>query len=79
MEEGSFYMRLPRHLAETLMMDAIANLRAKGHAVADSDLVHLSPALYAHINRYGKYHFETEAALDQQPRRPLRQPSVLKA
>ena len=61
------------------MMDAIANLRAKGHAVADSDLVHLSPALYAHINRYGKYHFEAEAALDQQPRRPLRQPSVLKA
>ncbi len=63
----------------TYMMDAITNLRAKGHAVADSDLVHLSPALYAHINRYGKYHFEAEATLDQQPRRPLRQPSVLKA
>jgi TnpA family transposase len=63
----------------TYMMDAITNLRAKGHAVADNDLVHLSPALYAHINRYGKYHFEAEATLDQQPRRPLRQPSVLKA
>ncbi len=63
----------------TYMMDAITNLRAKGHAVADSDLVHLSPALYAHVSRYGKYHFEAEATLDQQPRRPLRQPSVLKA
>ena len=51
----------------------------KGHAVSDSDLVHLSPALYAHINRYGKYHFETMPLLDQQPRRPLRQPSILKA
>ncbi len=61
------------------MMDAIANLRAKGHAVVDSDLVHLSPALYAHINRYGKYHFKAEAALDQQPRRSLREPSILKA
>ncbi len=61
------------------MMDAIANLRAKGHIVADSDLVHLSPALYAHINRYGKYHFEAGPELEQQPHRPLRQPSVLKA
>ena len=61
------------------MMEAIANLRAKGHAVSDSDLVHLSPAMYAHINRYGKYHFEAGPALEQQPRRPLRQPSVLKA
>ena len=61
------------------MTDAIANLRAKGHAVAESDLVHLSPALYAHINRYGKYHFEATSSLDQLPRRPLRQPSVLKA
>lgn len=61
------------------MTDALANLRANGHAVSDSDLVHLSPALYAHINRYGKYHFETVPLLDQQPRRPLRQPSVLKA
>src|SRR6266571_2428416 len=61
------------------IMDAIANLRAKGHAVSESDLVHLSPALYAHINRYGKYHFEAGPALEQQPRRPLRQPSVLKA
>jgi len=61
------------------MTDAIANLRAKGYAVTDSDLVHLSPALYAHINRYGKYHFEAMSSLDQLPRRPLRQPSVLKA
>ena len=59
------------------MMDAIANLRTNGHAVVDSDLVHLSPALYAHINRYGKYHFDAVPSLDEQPHRPLRQPSVL--
>lgn len=45
----------------------------------DSDLAHLSPALYAHLNRYGKYHFEAMSSLDQLPHRPLRQPSVLKA
>ena len=61
------------------MMDAIATLRAKGHVIADNDLVHLSPSLYAHINPYGKYHFETMPSLEQQSRRPLRQPSVLKA
>ncbi len=60
------------------MMDAIANLRANGQAVVESDLVHLSPALYAHINRYGKYHFEAVSSLDEQPHRPLRQPSALK-
>ena len=63
----------------TYMTDAIANLRAKGHAGADSDLVYLSPAFYAHINRYGKYHFETTSSPDRLPRCPLRQPSVLKA
>jgi hypothetical protein len=59
------------------MTDAIANLLAKGHAIADSDLVHLSPSLYAHINPYGKYHFETMPSSEQESRRPLRQPSVL--
>ena len=61
------------------MMDAIVNLRANGQAVLESDLVHLSPALYAHINRYGKYHFEAVSSFDQQPHLPLRQPSVLNA
>ena len=48
------------------MMDAIATLRAKGHVIADNDLVHLSPSSYAHINPYGKYHFETMPSLEQQ-------------
>ena len=36
-------------------------------------------SVLGHINRYGKYHFETGPELELQPHRPLRQPSVLKA
>ena len=44
------------------MQAALEALREEGYAVKDDDLVHLSPARFAHIHRYGKYHFDVETA-----------------
>ena len=43
------------------MNAAIDRLRAEGRIGRDIDLGHLSPALYGHVNPYGKYRFEIEA------------------
>ena len=37
------------------MNAAIERLRAEGRIGRDIDLGHLSPALYGHVNPYGKY------------------------
>ena len=42
------------------MQAALEALREEGYAVKDEDLVHVSPARFAHIHRYGKYHFDGE-------------------
>ena len=39
------------------MNAAIERLRAAGRIGLDIDLGHLSPALYGHVNPYGKYRF----------------------
>ena len=49
-------------------------LRSEGHNVDDGDVVHLSPARYAHINPYGKYRFNGEGEFNRKGLRPLRQP-----
>jgi hypothetical protein len=50
----------------------------EGHNVDDGDVVHLSPARYAHINPYGKYRFNVEGEFHRKGLRPLRRPdSVL--
>ena len=57
----------------TLYMNAaIEQLRAEGSIGPDVGLGHLSPALYGHINPYGKYRFEiADRPADL---RPLRSP-----
>ena len=55
------------------MQAALEALREEGYAVKDEDLVHLSPARFAHIHRYGKYHFDVETARSRRGLRPLRQ------
>ena len=57
----------------TLYMNAaIEQLRAEGSISPDVGLGHLSPALYGHINPYGKYRFEiADRPADL---RPLRNP-----
>ena len=54
------------------MNAAIERLRAEGRIGRDIDLGHLSPALYGHVNPYGKYRFEIEARAPGL--RPLRRP-----
>ena len=49
-------------------------LRQEGYPVQDSDLAHIWPTRYAHINVYGKYHFNLDEARWRQGLRPLRQP-----
>ena len=39
------------------MEAALAQLRTEGALAGDLDLSHLSPALYGHLNPYGKYRF----------------------
>ena len=56
----------------TLYIQAAADaLRAEGYDVHDKDLLHLSPARFEHVNRYGKYHFDVEGAA-RDGLRPLR-------
>jgi hypothetical protein len=59
----------------TVYMAAVLDqLRAEGHVSADTDVVHLSPARSANINRYGKYRFNLSEELDRTQLRPLRTP-----
>jgi Tn3 transposase DDE domain len=54
------------------MAAVIEQLKQEGTPVQDSDLAHVWPTRYAHINMYGKYHFNVEEAQGRQGLRPLR-------
>lgn len=56
------------------MTAAIEQLKAEGHSIQDTDLVHLSPTRHEHINPYGRYQFNVDAELNRKQLRPLRQP-----
>ena len=56
------------------MAAVIAQLKQEGYLVHDSDLAHMWPTRYAHLNVYGKYHFNVEEGWRRQGLRPLRQP-----
>jgi TnpA family transposase len=62
----------------TMYMAAVVEqLRQEGYPVQDSDLTHIWPTRYAHINVYGKYHFNLDEVRRRQGLRPLRQPGRL--
>lgn len=50
----------------------IEQLRKEGHTVNDSDIAHLSPCRFAHINKYGKYFFNVEKERNRKQLRSLR-------
>lgn len=61
----------------TVYIEAVVEqLRKEGKSIADEDVSHLSPARSEHINVYGKYRFDLEAARQQQGLRPLRLPQT---
>jgi TnpA family transposase len=56
------------------MAAVVEQLKQEGYPVQDSDLAHIWPTRYAHINVYGKYHFNLDEARRRQGLRPLRHP-----
>jgi TnpA family transposase len=56
------------------MAAVVEQLKQEGVPVQDSDLAHIWPTRYAHINVYGKYHFNVEEAHTRKGLRPLRPP-----
>lgn len=44
------------------MQEAIKDLQSNGHQIDPSDISHLSPARFGHINRLGKYSFNFDEA-----------------
>jgi len=55
------------------MAEAVAQLKREGYPVNESDLPHIWPTRYEHINVYGRYHFNIEEAQRRRGLRPLRQ------
>jgi TnpA family transposase len=53
------------------MADALDDLR-RADNVGDDAVAHLSPALFDHINPYGRFFFDVEGELGRTSRRPLR-------
>jgi Tn3 transposase DDE domain len=56
------------------MAAVIEQLKQEGYPVHDSDLAHVWPTRYAHLNVYGKYPLHVEEGWRRQGLRPLRQP-----
>ena len=52
----------------------IDQLQSEGYVVEESDLVHVSPCRFKHINKHGKYNFNVEKERNREQLRPLRQP-----
>ena len=67
-------------LWNTVYLSAVLDqLQTEDHNVDDGDVVHLSPARYAHINPYGKYRFNVEGEFHRKGLRPLRRPDSVMA
>jgi hypothetical protein len=54
------------------MAAAIDRLRIDEHPVQETDLAHLAPCRYEHINPYGKYAFDVRENFGGAGLRPLR-------
>jgi hypothetical protein len=62
-------------VSNTVYMPAVMEqLKEEGYPVQDSDLAHVWPTRYAHLNVYGTYHFNVEEAHQRKGFRPLRRP-----
>ena len=52
--------------------ELVEQLKREGYPVNESDLTHIWPTRYAHLNVYGRYHFNIEEARERKGLRPLR-------
>ena len=59
------------------MGEALSQLELEGQEVNPEDLQHIWPTRFEHINVYGKYEFNLEAAQQRDGLRPLRSPEAL--
>lgn len=53
---------------------AVKQLQSEGYEVRNSDLNHISPCRFRHINKYGKYSFNVEEEMSRKELRPLQKP-----
>jgi hypothetical protein len=56
------------------MWEVIEQLKREGQQIDETDIKHLSPARYEHINVFGRYSFPVEEELKRKKLRPLRKP-----
>lgn len=59
------------------MNEALSRLEQEGYSINPGDLNHIWPTRYEHINVYGKYEFNLDAAQARDGLRELRQPDEL--
>ena len=52
----------------------VKELKEEGYEVNEEDFDHISPAVFEHINRLGKYNFKDEIKLEENGLRALRKP-----
>jgi hypothetical protein len=46
-------------------------MREKGIKYDENDIIHLSPCRFEHINKYGKFTFDLDKAMENMARREL--------
>ena len=56
------------------MAAAVEQLKREGYPVIETDLAHIWPTRYAHINMYRKYQFNVDEARGRKGLQPLRRP-----
>jgi TnpA family transposase len=54
------------------MQAVIDQLKKEGYHISDSDIAHISPCRFNHINKHGRYTFNVEKEQGRQGLRPLR-------
>jgi len=56
------------------IQEILKELKEEGYEVNEEDFDHISPAVFEHINRLGKYNFKDEIKLEENGLRALRKP-----
>ena len=54
------------------MQAIIKQLETEGYAVSEEDKKHISPCRFDHINKHGRFSFNTDKELNRKELRPLR-------